>query len=181
MQCKRQSTSNYITIFIHFLFFQIKNPGSSTFYTNRALCYLKQKKWPQAITDCQHAIEIDGKSVKGHFFLAQAYLEHQLYDEAIANFTQGTIYIVFFFQYSVFTFRKLSFIYIISITQYKGKCQQRKGKSSLIFYPLANQIQPVYDLLPFFQFFQFQPILTTFELKHIFLYAFIALLFAVCL
>jgi len=67
----------------------IKNPGSSTFYTNRALCYLKQKKWPQAITDCQHAIEIDGKSVKGHFFLAQAYLEHQLYDEAIANFTQA--------------------------------------------------------------------------------------------
>lgn len=67
----------------------IKNPGSSTFYTNRALCYLKQKKWPQAITDCQHAIEIDGKSVKGHFFLAQAYLEHQNYDEAIANFKQA--------------------------------------------------------------------------------------------
>ena len=68
---------------------QIKNPSSSTFYTNRALCYLKQKKWQQAITDCQHAIEIDPKSVKGHFFLAQAYLEHQLYDEAIANFKQG--------------------------------------------------------------------------------------------
>jgi len=27
--------------------------------------------------------------VKGHFFLAQAYLEHQLFDEAIANFKQG--------------------------------------------------------------------------------------------
>jgi len=67
----------------------IKNPSSSTFYTNRALCYLKQKKWQQAITDCQHAIEIESKSVKGHFFLAQAYLEHQLYDEAIANFKQA--------------------------------------------------------------------------------------------
>lgn len=67
----------------------IKSPNSSTFYTNRSLCYLKQKKWTQAITDCQHAIEIDSKSVKGHFFLAQAYLEQQCFDEAIANFKQA--------------------------------------------------------------------------------------------
>ncbi|XP_057311811.1 E3 ubiquitin-protein ligase CHIP-like [Hydractinia symbiolongicarpus] len=67
----------------------IKNPTSATFYNNRALCYLKLKKWALAIADCQHSIEVDAKSVKGHFFLAQAYFENGLYDEAIANFKQA--------------------------------------------------------------------------------------------
>jgi len=67
----------------------VKNPSTSTYYTNRALCYLKLKKWPQAIQDCQHALDLDSKSVKGHFFLAHGYLEHNLFDEAIANYQQA--------------------------------------------------------------------------------------------
>jgi len=67
----------------------VKNPSTSTYYTNRALCYLKLKKWPLAIQDCQHALDLDTKSVKGHFFLAHGYLENALYDEAIANYQQA--------------------------------------------------------------------------------------------
>jgi len=67
----------------------VKNPSTSTYYTNRALCYLKMKKWPLAIQDCQHALDLDTKSVKGHFFLAHGYLENSLYDEAIANYQQA--------------------------------------------------------------------------------------------
>lgn len=67
----------------------VKNPATSTYYTNRALCYLKLKKWPLAIQDCQHALDLDTKSVKGHFFLAHGYLENGLYDEAIANYQQA--------------------------------------------------------------------------------------------
>lgn len=64
----------------------LKNPTTATYYTNRALCYLKLQKWLSAIQDCQHAIENDTKSVKGHFFLGQAYLENCSYDESIAHF-----------------------------------------------------------------------------------------------
>lgn len=67
----------------------VKNPSTSTYYTNRALCYLKLKKWPLAIQDCQHALDLDSKSVKGHFFLAHGYLENNLFDEAIANYQQA--------------------------------------------------------------------------------------------
>lgn len=67
----------------------VKNPSTATYYTNRALCYLKLKKWQQAIQDCQHALDLDAKSVKGHFFLAHGYLENSLFDEAIANYQQA--------------------------------------------------------------------------------------------
>lgn len=66
-----------------------KNPSVPTFYTNRALCYLKTKNWEQANQDCKHAIEIDSNIVKGHFFLGQALLEMNLYDEAITSLTRA--------------------------------------------------------------------------------------------
>ncbi|XP_059144181.1 E3 ubiquitin-protein ligase CHIP-like [Physella acuta] len=62
----------------------IKNPNTALFFTNRALCHLKLRQWEKAILDCQRALEIDRSWVKGHFFLGQAYLEQNLYDEAIA-------------------------------------------------------------------------------------------------
>lgn len=67
----------------------LKNPTTATFYTNRALCYLKQQKWSLAIADCSRAIENDPKNLKGHFFLGQANLECNNYDEAISNFKQA--------------------------------------------------------------------------------------------
>lgn len=63
----------------------VKNPTVPTFFTNRALCHLKLKKWTQAISDCRRAIELDTNLVKAHFFLGQALLEQESYDEALAS------------------------------------------------------------------------------------------------
>jgi len=61
-----------------------KNPAVSTYYTNRALCYIKLKQWEMTCTDCKRAQEIEPSSVKSHFFYGQALLEMSLFDEAIA-------------------------------------------------------------------------------------------------
>ncbi|XP_038618833.1 E3 ubiquitin-protein ligase CHIP isoform X2 [Tachyglossus aculeatus] len=39
----------------------------------------------KALADCKRALELDGQSVKAHFFLGQCQLEMESYDEAIAN------------------------------------------------------------------------------------------------
>lgn len=57
----------------------------AVYYTNRALCYLKMQQHEQALADCRRALELDGQSVKAHFFLGQCQLEMESYDEAIAN------------------------------------------------------------------------------------------------
>ncbi|XP_046854873.1 E3 ubiquitin-protein ligase CHIP-like [Xenia sp. Carnegie-2017] len=62
-----------------------KSPDMATLFTNRALCYLKLKKWEQACNDCRHALEIDSNIVKGYYFLGQALLEQQLFDDCITN------------------------------------------------------------------------------------------------
>ncbi|XP_046583161.1 E3 ubiquitin-protein ligase CHIP-like [Haliotis rubra] len=62
-----------------------KNPGTATFFTNRALCYLKLRQWEFAVQDCQRALDLDRSLVKGHFFMGQAYVELGQYDEAIAS------------------------------------------------------------------------------------------------
>lgn len=62
-----------------------KNSTVATFYTNRALCYLKQKKWESAAEDCRRALAVDANLIKGHFFLGQALLEMDHYDESIMH------------------------------------------------------------------------------------------------
>lgn len=64
---------------------QTRNPLVAVYYTNRALCYLKMQQPEQALADCRRALELDGQSVKAHFFLGQCQLEMESYDEAIAN------------------------------------------------------------------------------------------------
>ncbi|XP_028413211.1 E3 ubiquitin-protein ligase CHIP-like isoform X2 [Dendronephthya gigantea] len=61
----------------------LKSPDMATLFTNRALCYLKLKKWDLACNDCRHALELDSNIVKGYYFLGQALLEQHLYDESI--------------------------------------------------------------------------------------------------
>ncbi|XP_067136696.1 E3 ubiquitin-protein ligase CHIP isoform X1 [Centruroides vittatus] len=61
----------------------IKNPLIPTYFTNRALCYLKLHQWELACQDCRRALDMDSTSVKGHFFLGQALLELESYDDAI--------------------------------------------------------------------------------------------------
>ena len=58
------------------------------------MCHLKLKKWAQAITDCRRAIELDPTLVKAHFFLGQALLEQENYDEAIASLKRGKANVV---------------------------------------------------------------------------------------
>ena len=64
-------------------------------FTNRALCYLKLKKWDQASTDCRHALELDNNIVKGYYFLGQALFEQQAYDESIKYLQKGIIANIF--------------------------------------------------------------------------------------
>merc|ERR1711974_85103 len=62
-----------------------KSATNSVFYTNRALCNLKLQRWNDVVSDCKTALETDAQSIKGHFFLGQAYVELEMYDEAIGN------------------------------------------------------------------------------------------------
>ncbi|XP_032053310.1 E3 ubiquitin-protein ligase CHIP [Aythya fuligula] len=62
-----------------------RNPLVAVYYTNRALCYLKMQQHDKALADCKRALELDGQSVKAHFFLGQCQMEMESYDEAIAN------------------------------------------------------------------------------------------------
>ncbi|XP_065911680.1 E3 ubiquitin-protein ligase CHIP-like [Dysidea avara] len=59
------------------------NGRVATYYTNRALCYLKTLQWSLAVSDCRRAIELDPKLVKANFFMGQALTELENYDEAI--------------------------------------------------------------------------------------------------
>ncbi|KAJ6220924.1 hypothetical protein RDWZM_006736 [Blomia tropicalis] len=60
-----------------------RNSSIATFYTNRALCYLKQKNWEASCADSRRALELDSNLIKGHFFLGQALLEMDHYDDSI--------------------------------------------------------------------------------------------------
>lgn len=66
-----------------------KKPGVSIYYTNRALCHLKCRRYDRVCQDCRAALEIDPMLVKAHFFLGQALLESQCYDESIRHFQRA--------------------------------------------------------------------------------------------
>ena len=51
------------------VYIQSKNPTVATYFTNRALCHIKQKQYENACKDCRRALELDSALVKGHFFL----------------------------------------------------------------------------------------------------------------
>jgi len=53
----------------------IKNSKNVVYFTNRALCYIRLKKFEEAINDCKRAIEIDKYSLKGNYLLGQAITE----------------------------------------------------------------------------------------------------------
>ncbi|XP_055388180.1 E3 ubiquitin-protein ligase CHIP [Condylostylus longicornis] len=63
----------------------IKNPTNGTYFTNRALCHLKLKRWEQSCQDCRRALDMDQNLVKPHFFLGQSLMELELYDESIKH------------------------------------------------------------------------------------------------
>jgi len=68
---------------------QIHDPSVATYYTNRALCYLKLKMWDSVCQDCHRAVETDPSLVKAYFFQGQALYELEFYDESIASLKRG--------------------------------------------------------------------------------------------
>ncbi|XP_053958475.1 E3 ubiquitin-protein ligase CHIP [Anastrepha ludens] len=63
----------------------MKNPSNATYFTNRALCYLKLKRWELSCQDCRRALDLDTNLLKAHFFLGQCLIEMEFYDEAIKH------------------------------------------------------------------------------------------------
>lgn len=62
-----------------------KNPEVPIYFSNRALCYLKLKQWPEAIHDCHRALELDPNIIKAHFYLGQALAELYSYDDSLKH------------------------------------------------------------------------------------------------
>uniref|UniRef100_A0A6G1SAA7 E3 ubiquitin-protein ligase CHIP n=1 Tax=Aceria tosichella TaxID=561515 RepID=A0A6G1SAA7_9ACAR len=62
-----------------------ENPKEPLFYSNRALCHLKLKQYPQAIQDCRLALELDPNLLKAHFFIGTALNESGLHDDALKH------------------------------------------------------------------------------------------------
>lgn len=61
------------------------NPNVPTYYTNRALCYMKNNRWGQAVQDSRAALDRESGLVKGHFYLGTSLLEMDKLDEAIKH------------------------------------------------------------------------------------------------
>ena len=69
---------------------QLRNPNVATFFTNRALCYLKLGQWDHSCQDCRRALEMDPLLIKGHFFIGQALIELGHFDDAMKHLQRGT-------------------------------------------------------------------------------------------
>jgi len=61
------------------------NPNVPTYYTNRALAYMRNNRYSQAIQDSRAALERDSTLVKGHFYLGSSLLELDKIDESIKH------------------------------------------------------------------------------------------------
>ncbi|VDM41996.1 unnamed protein product [Toxocara canis] len=67
----------------------VHNPSVSTYFTNRALCYMQMMQWERAANDCRKALELDRKSVKANFFLGRSCVQLGQYEEAIKVLTRA--------------------------------------------------------------------------------------------
>ncbi|KAK9820923.1 hypothetical protein WJX74_008208 [Apatococcus lobatus] len=64
-------------------------PDWAVLLVNRAQCHRKQREWRQQESDCRRALKIDGKSMKGHYFLGIALFEQTNLSEAVQHLTQA--------------------------------------------------------------------------------------------
>ena len=72
-----------------FFVLQSANPHVASYYTNRALCYVKLHHWALSVDDCQKAIQIEPTFIKAHFFMGEALTELERYDDAITALIKG--------------------------------------------------------------------------------------------
>ncbi|RUP48104.1 hypothetical protein BC936DRAFT_144952 [Jimgerdemannia flammicorona] len=68
---------------------QCQNPTVATYYTNRALCHLKLKRFDDVVADCNRAVDIDERAVKGYYLKGQALTEKKRYAEALTDLKKG--------------------------------------------------------------------------------------------
>ncbi|KAL4587911.1 hypothetical protein LXL04_000788 [Taraxacum kok-saghyz] len=60
-------------------------PDVPVYWTNRALCHRKRNDWTRVEEDCRKAVQLDHKSVKGHYMLGLALIERENYSEGIKS------------------------------------------------------------------------------------------------
>ncbi|CAH1417496.1 unnamed protein product [Lactuca virosa] len=60
-------------------------PDVPVYWTNRALCHRKRNDWARVEEDCLKAVQLDHKSVKGHYMLGLALLQREKYAEGIKS------------------------------------------------------------------------------------------------
>ncbi|XP_076914267.1 E3 ubiquitin-protein ligase CHIP-like [Bidens hawaiensis] len=58
-------------------------PNVPVYWTNRALCHRKRNEWARVEEDSRRAVQLDPKSVKGHYMLGLALLQREQYNEGI--------------------------------------------------------------------------------------------------
>ncbi|TKR71662.1 hypothetical protein L596_019224 [Steinernema carpocapsae] len=67
----------------------IRDSNEPSYFTNRALCFLRLKKWERAMDDCRKAIDLDPKNVKANYYYGKACVHSHNYDEAIKVLTRA--------------------------------------------------------------------------------------------
>nr|ADE76424.1 unknown [Picea sitchensis] len=58
-------------------------PNVTVYWTNRALCHRKRDDWEKVEADCRKALELDVNSVKAHYMLGLALLQHKQYADGV--------------------------------------------------------------------------------------------------
>ncbi|CAH8646269.1 unnamed protein product [Schistosoma curassoni] len=62
-----------------------QQPNISSYYSNRALCYIQMQDYSKVLSDCRKAIDLDQNNLKAHFFAGQAHLGLNQYEEALTR------------------------------------------------------------------------------------------------
>jgi len=57
-------------------------------YANRAAAYMKKKKYPEALLDCNKAIELNEKYTKAYIRRAEIRMQLNEYEEAVRDYQQ---------------------------------------------------------------------------------------------
>lgn len=66
-----------------------KDNRVSTYFTNRALCYINLNRFREGSVDCLKACELDKNSVKGYYFLGRCHVQLENFDEAIKHLAKA--------------------------------------------------------------------------------------------
>jgi len=56
----------------------------AAFFTNRAACYVEERKWRKVVEDCDRALTLDPRWVRAFERKASVLIELQKYDEALS-------------------------------------------------------------------------------------------------